>query len=301
MSDIVGDDWAIEPGARHAANAFGALSELRALSARSVTAALLGIAALLGLGAIAAATLEARAIAPALPVAALPGFPLPIAASPVATRPSSERAAPVWTDVVKPMEIFNLEAADLPRDPRTYGARLISGGGRRDVIGLGILGGEGPAMRLALYRPGSERVVVTPIFADLARLAAEAGLSITRSGLPDLMSTRFGAFEVVAIGVVKGSMIQSCSGFRLTRDAPAFAIMGLACGGRIASRARLACLLDRIDLTAGGGDRPLVDFFAASELRRDKACAGMRLGPDIVHGPHGDDQPATPLKNRRRH
>ncbi len=297
MSDIAGGDWALEGWAVRASTMlarFGRGSSIiRSIGERPLT---ILAPMLLCLGAMAAmgfASVSPRA----------PSENAPHAVSMIVS--VVDHAAPprlVWTDIAKPIEIFNLEISDLAKAPRTYGAGRNSSGGRRDVIALGALASDEPAIRLALYRQGHETVAATPAFADLARLAAEAGLSITRSGLPDLLPTRFGSFEVVALGLTRGPTASSCSGFKLALDAPAFGIMGLACGGKtMMTRARLACLLDRIDLVAGGGDKPLVDFFAASELRRDNACEGMRLGPDAIHAARFDGPPATPHRNRRRH
>ena len=83
---------------------------------------------------------------------------------------------------------------------------------------------------------------------------------------------------------------------------PALTITGLACGGAEAwPRKGLSCLLDRLDLASGGDDRQVIDFFASTELKRDAACGGMRLGPDTVHAPWLDDKPATRRKSLRHH
>jgi hypothetical protein len=86
-------------------------------------------------------------------------------------------------------------------------------------------------------------------------------------------------------------------------DAPALTIGGIACDDapRGMTGERLACLLDRLDLASGGDDRALVEFFAASELKRDGACARARMRPDTAHAPWLDDRPATPRRNARRH
>ena len=68
----------------------------------------------------------------------------------------------------------------------------------------------------------------------------------------------------------------------------------------LGSRA-LACLLDRLDLASGGDDRDMVEFFAASERRRDANCAGARLAPDRLHAAWLDDKPVTRFKTWRRH
>lgn len=212
-------------------------------------------------------------------------------------------AAPAWIDIIKPLELFSLETGDLAKATKLYQARRkLSGGGRQDTIAYGTLGSDEPALRLTVYRRGGEAYVQGPIFADLARLAAEAGLSVARSGLPDLLTTRFGAFEVVAAALSAGTARAApCEGFRLVLDAPAVTMTGLSCSGKAVAltRERLGCLLERLDLSSGGEDKSLVEFFAATELKRNVACAGMRLAPDMAHAAWLDDRSATPRKNAR--
>lgn len=212
-------------------------------------------------------------------------------------------SAPAWLDIIKPIEIFSLEAADLAKSPRIYKARrILAGGGRQDTLAFGTLAGEEPALRLTLYRQGSETYAPAPAFADIVQLAAGAGLSVVRSGLPDLMTTRFGKFQVTNVTLSGGAASSAaCSGFRLVLETPALTMIGLACGGKAAGmpRERLGCVLERLDLTSGADDRPLVEFFAATELQRNGTCAGMRLGPDMLHAAWVDDRTATPRKNLR--
>ncbi|WP_158809276.1 hypothetical protein [Beijerinckia sp. L45] len=211
-----------------------------------------------------------------------------------------EPKAPAWLDVIKPIEIFSLEAANLAKSTKLYKARRsLDGGGRQDTLAFGTLTGDEPALRLTLYRRGSETYVAGPVFAAIARIAADAGLSVTRSGLPDVMATRFGNFQVAAVALSAGATPASpCSGFRLALDAPALTMTGLACGGKAAdlTRERLGCMLERLDLVSGGDDRALVEFFASTELKRNAACTGMRLGPDEPHAAWLDDRAATPRK-----
>ena len=227
----------------------------------------------------------------------------PAAASQTSVRATSAGKTPAaWLEVVKPIEIFSLEANDFSKATRLYRARRhAEGGGRQDTMILGAPGRE-PALRLSLYRRGTEPYSRGPFFADIAHQAADAGLAVIRSGLPDLLPTRFGAFEVADVSLGGGSAPPvPCSGYRLVVDKPALTITGLACVARTAmSRSALQCVLDRLDLASGGADKALVEFFAASELHRTATCSGTRLAPDQVHAGWLDDRSATPRRNSRR-
>ena len=228
--------------------------------------------------------------AAAILVSALHHLP---AAQPPAPHPARGAA---WQEIVKPVQIYNLEAPEFAGAPLVYTARRhTAGGGREDVLALGTLDSGKPAIRLRTFRRGEEATSKVPLFAALAHEAAQVGLAIGRSGLPDLMATRFGRFEVVDISLVRQDAATApCDGFRLLLDKPALAITGLACGRHATpmSHAEVGCLVERLDVAAARDDRELIDFFAESELRRNAACAGMRLGPDGLHAPWLDDKPA---------
>ncbi len=284
MSDMAFTTWH-RRGARGLRPTAGPRAALRLVLRRPWRTAGVLLAALVGL--IAADVLTAADAPPAPPAASTVLRPL--------TSP--------WLEVIKPIEIVGLEAGEFANAARSYRARRnLEGGGRQDVIALGTPG-AGPALRLSLYRRGSEASVAAPLFADLARQAADAGLAVTRSGLPDLLPTRFGAFEVADVALAAGAgRALPCTGFRLVLDAPALTVAGLSCGGPAAkSRNALGCLLERLDLASGGSDRALADFFAASELRRSGTCLGARLAPDQAHAAWLDDRSATPRRNSRRH
>jgi hypothetical protein len=251
-------------------------------------------------------TVAALVVAPALAIA-LAAVPPWRDAAPSESPAPTRMSAPAWLDIVKPVQLFSLQANELSSLPLVYTARRrADGAGREDVLAFGTLAGERPALRLRISRADAS-TAVPPLYVALARQAAEAGLSVGRSGLPDLMPTRFGAFEIADIalansrGAAAPGGAATCSGFRLVNDRPGFTIIGLACGDvRPWPRKALACLVDRLDLASGGDDRQLIDFFAATELRRDGACEGMRLGPDTLHARWLDDKPATQRKTLRR-
>ena len=188
---------------------------------------------------------------------------------------------PKWLAIPKPVQVFSLEAPELVNLPVAYSARRLSdGNGRDDVLAFGSLADGRLGLRLRVSR-AQRQAPPPPLYAALARQAADVGLSIDHSGLPDVMPTRFGRFEIVRIALTGGRVATPlsvrtttpCSGFRLVNDEPGFIITGLACGATDAvPSATLSCLIDRLDLASGGDDRRLIEFFAASELKRNSAC-----------------------------
>lgn len=214
--------------------------------------------------------------------------------------------APEWTDIPRPFHVYDLDAPMLRAVPLVYSARRrTTGDGREDTLAFGAPGGTAPAFRLRLYRQETATAAPPPpLFAAIAMQGADAGFSIERFGLADLMTTRFGRFEIADVVLAGGPTVHmSCNGFRLALEAPALTIAGLACGapGVPLARTDVACLIDRLDLAAGGEDRALIDFFAASEARRDRGCIGARLAPDQLHAAWLDDKPVTRSKSSRHH
>ena len=165
--------------------------------------------------------------------------------------------------------------------------------GRQDYLSAGTPDGLGPYLRLAVYRIGSEPAPDVPLFVDVARRAADASLGIRRSGTPYELTTRFGRFEALDLDV-DSHAVPACTGFRVRIANPTLQMAGLVCGTpqRPFTRTALTCLLERIDLNSAGEDAPLAQFFAASELARNPACAGAAMAPTPLHAPWLDDKPS---------
>lgn len=289
MSDAVVSGWALEcPAPRNSALLRFGPGRL----ARRPGVALAAALALLGVSGGLGVVFWRAAATPDAVVTARPAVPRPL----------------LWIDIERPLEIYSLEARALSRLPSTYAARRReSGPERQDILGFGTFAGDGPALRLRIHRRAGPAAPV-PLFPALAREAADAGLAVLRSSLPDAMPTRFGTFDVSDLRIAdltRGTQPESraCRGFRLALDRPALTMTGLACGDAAhpLTPASLGCLIDRLDLTSGGADEALVTFFARTELERNSACGGIRLGPDAAHAAWLDDIPATSRKSLRRH
>jgi hypothetical protein len=224
---------------------------------------------------------------------------LAAAASPNQIRQTAaiEPPPPVWTEINHPLPLFDLTAPELAKSPMAYQARRhILGGGRQDILTYGGLNGP-TYLRLQLYRLGTEPVPATPLYVDLARAAAQADVSISHSLPPTALATRFGTFEVADISLAgRNAAGVPCLGFRGAALGGGFRISGFACGGPalLMSRPTLACLIDRLDLNAAGDDQALASFFAATELKRNPACAGGELRPIGNHASWLDRNDAPP-------
>lgn len=201
---------------------------------------------------------------------------------------------PIWIEIARPFQLYDLSAPDFARQPQAYEARRHrDGGGREDILTLGAFAGPGPYLRLTLHRRGGEPAPPASFFVDLARRGAEAGLGLSRSGQPAALSTRFGPVETSETALADAHDERAgCLAFRFALGDDVLHASGFACGGdKPMERATLACILDRLDLMASGEDRALRDAFAPSELKRDPAC-----GPKARARSAALDAPAPPRK-----
>lgn len=185
-----------------------------------------------------------------------------------------------WVDIGRPIELYALQSNEFGREPRRYEARRHrTGGGRQDVLAYGAEFGEGPYLRLSLYRIGREPAPAASFFVDLARQAAQAGLAVARSAQPAPLATKFGPLETADVLLERGSTEATCLAFRLLAGDVDFRLDGMACGESAApDRASLACVLDRLDLISGSGDPPLLRFFTEAEQRRGQTCQARPAG-----------------------
>lgn len=184
---------------------------------------------------------------------------------------------PAWVAIENPMAPFNLDAAELDLPRRHDAARHTTGGGRDDVFVFGDFGVDAPHLRLSAYRPGGEAPPPSTFFVDLVRRAGEAGLAVVRSAVATPLATRLGAVEVAEVSLSGTSGARHCLAFRLNSAEP-LRLSGWACGTaeQPAARARLACLIDRLDLVPG--EEPgLASWFAAAGQGRSAACGGSHV------------------------
>lgn len=223
------------------------------------------------LGRVLLACLVALALSGAVIVFLLQ-LPEPQSSGPAAT----PIVKPAWIEIQKPFRLFALNAPDWGRDA-AYRAERHRDGGRRDHLTFGTFG-AGAWLQVSLYRPGTEDPEAAPFLADMRRHAALAGLAVARMGQSKALPIRLGSVDVADVTLAatgRGSVESApCLGFRLA-DAPVLHIGGFACGtlGRPIERARLACVLDRIDLVSAGDDTELRAFFTGAKGQLGAACS----------------------------
>jgi hypothetical protein len=201
---------------------------------------------------------------------------------------------PAWTDVVRPIQLFDIETPELAKLAQSYTERRHqTGGGRQDVLTFGTPDAAA-YLRLTVYREGSEATAPAPFFVDMARRAAEAGLSVAKSQPPQAQATRFGSFEMAELTLLRDATPTApCLGFRMSAPAAHLQMSGLACGTPARSPEALGCVLEHLDMAAAGDDRALIGYFADSELHRNPACLGGKLMPTPVHASWLDEKPAS--------
>jgi len=190
---------------------------------------------------------------------------------------------PAWVEIQKPFRLFDLAAPQLAHEKRLYTARRHNtGGGREDVLTYGEFAGTDPFLRVSVYRHGSEKSADAAYFVDMARRAAQLGLSLGRANTAETQATRFGDIETAALTLTEGRVARdNCRGFRFSAAQLGLTLAGFACGAgqEAVSGGDLACLLDRLDLVSAGEDRALRDFFAAAQARGARGCVESGSSP----------------------
>jgi hypothetical protein len=173
-----------------------------------------------------------------------------------------------WIGIGRPFPAFGLsipEAADVPSHYTIR--RHADGGGRKDILSLGVPDGAEPYLQVEVYRPGREIVRFADPEIEIAREAAALGpVEAQRGGEP--LATKFGPLTVIPFDTSKGSP-RHCLGFVRAYDDPRLQISGWFCrGGEPISRSTLACALDRFTLLSAGSEPKVGALFAQAELHR---------------------------------
>lgn len=206
------------------------------------------------------------------------GLPWPDRATSATPAPAPPTVpVPLWTEVSHPFVAYDLAGGPYAKLPLHYAARRDHAGeAREDTLAYGLPQPGEAFFRVTFLRRGTEPPSTTSIFVDAARLAAGAGLAVTRSGLGARLDTRFGPFDVAGVVVERGGATAECLTFRLADPvaAPVLGVTGLACGTveHPVDPMSLACTLDRLDLVSAGDDEALRAIFVAAERRRREGC-----------------------------
>ena len=196
--------------------------------------------------------------------------------SPAAAAIGQAPNAAAFVDIRKPQRLYSLAAPELARLPQSYEARRsASGEARADPLAIGTFGGETAWLRLDGLRAAAGGPQPAGFFVEIARRAAEAGLAVTKSGLPLRLATRLGSMDLAEVTLEQHGLQARCIGWRLADSGPELRIAGLACpgAGRPLAPGAVACLVERLQ-PAGDGDAGLRGFFASAELKRGRFCNG---------------------------
>jgi hypothetical protein len=148
-------------------------------------------------------------------------------------------------------------------------ARERRDGARQDVL----VAGEGLATRtharLVIHQAGPQDQPPGSFYLDIARMAALAGVAVTKSQLPQAVPTRFGALDVAELTLTQGAQERACAGLRLIVAEPDLRITGFAClAEQPQDLQAFACFIDRLEWDSAGADPQLSAFFAKAQLVR---------------------------------
>ena len=227
---------------------------------------------------VAAATVLSLVVTAGVLLASRPDVEAP------AEEPRIVLAPPVWTSVPRPQPAFALEttafADRAALEVRVHG----EGGGREDIFSFSSPGQVHGFASLVAYRPGAEAGPQQTFYLAFARRAAEAGFALARSAVPQPLPTKFGPAEAADVVFSDGQTQHACIAWRLDADAAELRLSGWTCAGpaQQIDRRAVACLVERLELAPGNGDRGLRAVFQAADRQRLSGCPPAPVPPKPV-------------------
>ncbi|WP_284177706.1 hypothetical protein [Rhabdaerophilum sp. SD176] len=256
----------------------------------------------------AAAAGPAPAVEPARDLAANDPSQQVLSAQPAAEPFRVQLAPPardVWMPVRKPFAVYHVEAPEIEQAELVHRVATKDRQTRQDSFlwtnsqpKSNSL--QRPAIHLVIERFENGLPTARPLFPDLARRAAEIGVSIERLQAAQDVMTKFGSMEVAEAHLASDSSRMACLAFR-RNDTSGLVLAGWYCGtkDRPADRVSFVCFIDRIDLVGAGQDQPLRRLFAQAERQR-KGCQSQRQpGRKITWLDHEAPLPALKTSQRR--
>ncbi len=176
---------------------------------------------------------------------------------------------PEWNEIERPFPAFALSIPEAVDVPSSYAIRRhTQGGGRKDILALGVAESAAPYLQVEIYRPGNEIRRFAGPKAEIADEATALGPVALRHAEEPLAS-KFGPLSIVDFETSKGTP-RRCLGFVRTYDDPMLQLSGWFChsGADFIERSTLACALDRLTLLSAGSEPKIGALFAQAELNR---------------------------------
>jgi hypothetical protein len=203
--------------------------------------------------------------------------------------------ASVWRPIVSPTPLFALDWPGEP--PAILSARRHSSGAREDSLAVGAFDRtDGRHLHLIVGRATPENGA--SLFVEIARRAAEAGLSAARVALKPDLESKFGTLEAAEAVLASAAEIRACLVFRFADRDSGFRFAGWFCDRAADARSGdgqdLACALDR--LTLRSAEDPLLNVLFAQAERRRICPAPSR--PAIAELDRGGAASAKPRAKR---
>ncbi|HYA72036.1 MAG TPA: hypothetical protein VEF36_02650 [Roseiarcus sp.] len=189
---------------------------------------------------------------------------------------SASAPAPASSETVDPAlaPLFTFETADGAR--ARYEARIDRArGARRDAYSLGALEGDGPALRVEIWKSASARAPGS-LFVEIAEETARFGAAVERLGVSQIATSSQGPVEWADLTLAGARGKRDCVGFRFLGRADG-GLHGVACAaaGAKIDAGVLSCLADRLALTRAGREAGLADIVKSAGIRRPSCRAAI--------------------------
>lgn len=192
---------------------------------------------------------------------------------------------------------FELDVPELAAEKAISFEPPLQAGGRQESMIFGAFESGRLFLRLDILQPTGDKIGNSDFFLDMARHAAQAGLSVVRIAQPTPLTARAGAFEAADIRLSQrradgaaGAMERTCLAVRFINPKLSMEIAGLACGAaaKPLDRRVMGCLLDRLYYLPGGPDDALRKAFVRTE------------GASCFQAPAAEAEPAARPASKKR-
>jgi hypothetical protein len=191
------------------------------------------------------------------------------AQSPSATGVTKPAHQSEWTEIERPFPAFALPIPEATDVPSSYIIRRhVEGGGRKDILVLGVADSTAPYLQVEIYRPGNEIRHFAGPKAEIVSEATALGPIALRQ-IEEPLASKFGPLSIVTFETSKGPA-RHCLGFIRDYDDPMLQLSGWFCqgGADFIERSTLSCALDRLSLLSAGSEPKVGALFAQAELNR---------------------------------
>ncbi len=167
------------------------------------------------------------------------------------------------------LSLFNLQSPETTNLDLDYSARTHVSGLREDILSWGDKQMPSKAM-MVLQRPLSTIVDHSSLQIETERRAQELNFEVNQTSNLSIITSKFGAIEVMDFILTQDKTTNSCLAFRSQNLQPDLKLSGWLCGSqaKAVERPQLSCFINRMELIGAAQNVTLHKIFQNTENKR---------------------------------